>query len=70
MMKAVAGGLHFETINRPLGAESNGKPSISVGPGSLWHRGKGRHLCTLIVDRTMLLQRRSSDGGVLDSDVI
>lgn len=32
MIKAVAGGLHFETINRPVGAESNGKPSIFVSP--------------------------------------
>lgn len=41
MIKAVAGGLHFETINRPPGAESNSKPSISVNPGSRWHRGRG-----------------------------
>lgn len=41
MIKAVAGGLHFETINRPPGAESNSKPSISVSPSSRWHRGRG-----------------------------
>ncbi|KAM7379614.1 hypothetical protein PAMP_005156 [Pampus punctatissimus] len=41
MIKAVAGGLHFETINRPPGAESNSKLSISVSPGSQWHRGIG-----------------------------
>lgn len=34
MIKAMAGGLHFETINRPVGAESNGQPSISVSPSS------------------------------------
>lgn len=41
MIKAVAGGLHFETINRPPGAESNSKPSISVSPSSRWYRGRG-----------------------------
>lgn len=41
MIKAVAGGLHFETINRPPGAESNSKPSISVSPRSRWHQGRG-----------------------------
>lgn len=41
MIKAVAGGLHFETINRPPRAESNSKPSISVSPGPKWHRGRG-----------------------------
>ncbi len=41
MIKAVAGGLHFETINRPLGAESNSKPSISVSLNYRWHRGWG-----------------------------
>lgn len=41
MIKAVAGGLHFETINRPPRAESNSKPSISVSASSRWHRGRG-----------------------------
>lgn len=40
MIKAVAGGLHFETINRPPRAESNSKPSISVSPSPKWHRGR------------------------------
>lgn len=41
MIKAVAGGLHFETINRPPRAESNSTPTSPVSPGSLWHRGSG-----------------------------
>lgn len=40
-LKHVAGGLHFETINRPPGTESNTKRSISVSLGSWWHQGKG-----------------------------
>lgn len=55
MIKAVAGGLHFETINRPVGAESNGKPSIPVSPscpaaqreGKLGGREGSLHLCAL-----------------------
>jgi len=34
MIKAVAGGLHFETINRPSRAASNSQPSISVSASS------------------------------------
>lgn len=41
MIKAVAGGLHFETINRPPRAESNSKTSISVSPSPMWHQGRG-----------------------------
>lgn len=41
MIKAMAGGFHFETINRPPRAESNSKPTIPVSPGSWWHRGRG-----------------------------
>lgn len=58
MIKAVAGGLHFETINRPLGADSNSEPSISVSPaladteggghaeGERVHSSPGRSQCT------------------------
>lgn len=65
MIKAVAGGLHFETINRPLGAEWNSKPSISVSLGSRWHRGKGQaegewaklHLWIIVIHQRFLTKK-------------
>lgn len=73
MIKAVAGGLHFETINRPPGAESNSKPSISVSPSSRWHRGRG-HAEGERADSasasplyTAAEKPRSSYGGIPDS---
>lgn len=64
MIKAVAGGLHFETINRPVGAESNGKPSISVSPsrsavqreGQSGGREGSLHLCALSLRGSVLLR--------------
>lgn len=71
MIKAVAGGLHFETINRPVGAESNSKPSISVSPsrsvaqreGELRGREGSLHLCILSLHGTTLLRGRWSGVG-------
>lgn len=73
MIKAVAGGLHFETINRPVGAESNSKPSISVSPsrsvaqreGELGGREGSLHLCILSLHGSTLLRGRW--GGVGES---
>lgn len=71
MIKAVAGGLHFETINRPVGAESNSKPSISVSPsrsvaqreGELGGREGSLHLCILSLHGSTLLRGRWSSVG-------
>lgn len=80
MIKAVAGGLHFETINRPMGAESNSKPSISVRPsssaaqreGELGGREGGLHLCILSLHGSMPLRGTWSSTGKMArlSDVI
>lgn len=80
MIKAVAGGLHFETINRPVGAESNGKPSIPVSQicpaaqreGKLGGRKGSLHLCALSLCGSALLRGawRSVGGMHGPSDVV
>lgn len=64
MIKAVAGGLHFETINRPPRAESNSKPSISVSASSGLRTCRGwegrLHLCLFTRHRSMPLKNRGA----------